>query len=112
MPSASHPPTPPADGTSRGLVKGHRIALIPNDRQASLMAEHAGWARVASNWSIDRFAEGEDNEWLSDMDLRWLHGIDPATVEPVWVFASLLTTDLDGFRPELQSREQGLRSQW
>ena len=42
----------------------------------------------------------------------WLYGIDPATVEPVWVFASLLTTDLDGFRPELQSREQGLRRQW
>ena len=40
------------------------------------MAEHAGWARVASNWAIDRFAEAwftgedEDNEWLSDMDLR------------------------------------------
>ena len=68
-------PTPPADG-ARGLVKAHRIALCPNDRQASLLAEHAGWARVASNWSIDRFAEawftgeGEDNEWLSDMDLR------------------------------------------
>jgi putative transposase len=40
------------------------------------MAEHAGWARVASNWTLDRFAEawftdeGEENEWLSDMDLR------------------------------------------
>ena len=76
MPSASLPPTPPADGTSRGLVKGHRIALCPNDWQASLMAEHAGWARVASNWAIDRFAkawftsEGEENVWSSDMDLR------------------------------------------
>ncbi|MXZ25990.1 MAG: transposase [Caldilineaceae bacterium SB0665_bin_21] len=75
MPSVSLPPTPPTDG-ARGLVKGHRIALCPNDRQASLMAEHAGWARVASNWAIDRFAEawftgeGEDNEWLSDMELR------------------------------------------
>ncbi|MXZ25599.1 MAG: hypothetical protein F4Y80_12230 [Caldilineaceae bacterium SB0665_bin_21] len=75
MSRASPPPTSPADGT-RGLVKAHRIALIPNDRQASLMAEHAGWARVASNWSRDRFAdawftgEDEDNEWLSDMDLR------------------------------------------
>ncbi|MXZ25881.1 MAG: helix-turn-helix domain-containing protein [Caldilineaceae bacterium SB0665_bin_21] len=76
MLSAFLPATIQADGTPRGLIKGHRIALCPNDRQASLMAEHAGWARVASNWAIDRFAEawftgeGNDNEWLSDMDLR------------------------------------------
>ena len=78
MPGPSHPPTPPADGAPRGRVKAHRMALIPNDRQASLMAEHAGWARVASNRAIDRFVEawftgeGEDHEWLSDRDLRKL----------------------------------------
>ncbi len=75
MPNAFLPPTLLADG-ARGLVKGHGIALCPNDRQASLMAEDAGGAQVASNWAIDRFAEtwftgeDEDNEWWSDMDLH------------------------------------------
>ena len=60
----------------KGLAKSHRIALSPTDRQATLMMEHAGWARVAANWARDEFrrawftGEGEPNEWLSDMDLR------------------------------------------
>ena len=60
----------------KGLAKSHRIALFPTDRQATLMMEHAGWARVAANWARDEFrrawftGEGEPNEWLSDMDLR------------------------------------------
>lgn len=33
------------------------MALCPNGRQASPMAEHAGWAQLASNWSLDRCAE-------------------------------------------------------
>ncbi|MYD89954.1 MAG: hypothetical protein F4Y08_06385, partial [Caldilineaceae bacterium SB0662_bin_9] len=74
----------------KGVGKSHRIALDPTDRQASLMLEHAGWARVAANWSRGRFqlawfgATDERNadawyahvdvnpdggEWLSDMDL-------------------------------------------
>ena len=68
----------PKSATSplKGLAKSHRIALSPTDRQATLMMEHAGWARVAANWARDEFrrawftGEGEPNEWLSDRDLR------------------------------------------
>ncbi len=76
MSRASHPATPPVEGVPRGRVKAHRIALCPNDRQASLMAGHAGWARGASNRSRDRLAaawftdEGGDHEGLADMNLR------------------------------------------
>ncbi len=78
MPSASHPATSPADGAPRGMVKAHQMALCPNDWQASLMAEHAGWSRVASNWSLGRFAEawftgeGRKNEWFSNVGTIYL----------------------------------------
>lgn len=49
MPGISHPTTRPDDGAPRGLVKTHRIA--------PLLAQHAGRARVASNWAICRFRE-------------------------------------------------------
>ena len=58
------------------MIRAHRIALAPNHRQASLLAQHCGYARVAGNWARDEFraawftGEGEPNEWLSDMDLR------------------------------------------
>ena len=83
----------PQSATSplKGVGKAHRIALDPTDRQATLMLEHAGWARVAANWARGRFqlawfgetderhaddwyahVEGHPagGEWLSDMDLR------------------------------------------
>lgn len=62
MPGISHPTTRPSDGAPRGLVKTHWIALDPNHRQASLMAQHAVWARVASNRAIFRFREA----WFTD----------------------------------------------
>ncbi len=58
------------------MIRSHKIALDPNDRQVGLLMQHCGWARTASNWAIDTFAaawftgEGEDNEWLTDRDLR------------------------------------------
>ena len=75
----------------KGLAKSHRIALSPTDRQATLMLQHAGWARVAANWARGRFqlawfgrtdernadewyahadADPDGGQWLSDMDLR------------------------------------------
>ena len=30
----------------------HRIALDPNDRQETLLRQHAGWARFAWNWGV------------------------------------------------------------
>ena len=77
--------------TLQGVVKAHRIALDPTDRQATRMLEHAGWARVAANWARGRFqlawfgrtdernadewyghvaVNPDGGEWLSDMDLR------------------------------------------
>ncbi|MCE2468460.1 MAG: hypothetical protein J4G06_10655 [Caldilineaceae bacterium] len=62
--------------------------MDPNDRQAGLLMQHCGWARTASNWAIDTFAaawftgEGEDNEWLTDMDLRPLFNACKADLFP------------------------------
>ncbi|MCY3657614.1 MAG: hypothetical protein OXG36_01180, partial [Caldilineaceae bacterium] len=50
----------------KGLVKSHRVALSPTDRQASLMLEHAGWARVAANWARGRFQLA----WFGETDER------------------------------------------
>ena len=97
-PTALHPPMQghrpmPQSATShlKGVGKSHRIALSPTDRQATLMLEHAGWARVAANWARGRFqlawfghtdemhaddwyahvaVNPDGGEWLSDMDLR------------------------------------------
>ena len=58
------------------MIRSHKIALDPNDRQTGLLMQHCGWARVASNWAIDAFraawftGEGQPNAWLTDMDLR------------------------------------------
>ncbi len=57
------------------MIRAHRITLDPNDKQASQLAQHCGYARVAANWARDEFRAawftgvGEPNEWLSDMDL-------------------------------------------
>ena len=67
------------------MIRSHKIALDPNDRQVGLLMQHCGWARTASNWAIDTFAaawftgEGEDNEWLTDRDLRPLFNRSSAT---------------------------------
>ncbi len=71
------------------MVKAHRMALCPNDRQACPMAEHAGWAQVASNWSLDHFpeawftGEGEKNEWFSNVDTIYLvaNAVSPRRTE-------------------------------
>lgn len=53
------------------MLTAHKIALAPNNRQATLLARHAGYARVAANWSVSAFQEGLDRGvWLSEMDLR------------------------------------------
>ena len=83
----------PKSATShlKGLAKSRRVALSPTDRQATLMMEHAGWARVAANWARGRFqlawfgrtdernagewyahvdVNPDGGQWMSDMDLR------------------------------------------
>ncbi len=65
IPKSSKPDTPPA------RHKGHRIALAPTTRQASLLAQHPGYVWFAGNWTLDTFqAAPDDGARLSDLDLR------------------------------------------
>ena len=34
------------------MIVTHRIALDPNDRQETLLRQHAGYARFAWNWGV------------------------------------------------------------
>ncbi len=53
------------------MLTAHRIALAPNNRQATLLAQHVGYARVAANWAVAAFqADLDRGVWLSDVDLR------------------------------------------
>lgn len=53
------------------LVKTHKIALVPTDEQSKLMAQHAGFARVAYNHALADFRDGLRNgEWRSERTLR------------------------------------------
>ena len=73
------------------MIRVHRIALDPTDRQATLLLQHCGYARVAANWARGRFrmswfggtderqadewyahvdASPDGGQWMSDMDLR------------------------------------------
>ena len=53
------------------LVKTHKIALAPTPAQGALLAQHAGYARVAYNHALADFKACLDRgEWLTDMDLR------------------------------------------
>ena len=53
------------------LIKTHRIALVTNNRQASLLARHAGFARFAYNSALADFKAGLDQgEWRRDRVLQ------------------------------------------
>ena len=53
------------------LIKTHKIALVTNNRQASLLAQHAGFARFAYNSALADFKAGLDQgEWLRERTLR------------------------------------------
>lgn len=48
------------------MLKTHKIALDPNNVQATLFAQHCGYARVAYNHTLADFKDGLDNnEWRS-----------------------------------------------
>ena len=48
------------------MLKTHKIALDPNNVQATLFAQHCGYARVAYNHALADFKDGlDDNEWRS-----------------------------------------------
>ncbi|MCG9131434.1 transposase, partial [Candidatus Poribacteria bacterium] len=48
------------------MLKTHKIALDPNNVQATQLAQHCGYARVAYNHALADFKDGLDNtEWRS-----------------------------------------------
>lgn len=52
-------------------IIAHKIALDPNNRQATLLRQHCGAARVAYNWARETYRAGIDaGEFLSDMSIR------------------------------------------
>ena len=53
------------------LIKTHKIALVTNNRQASLLARHAGFARFSYNSALADFKAGLDQgEWRRDRVLQ------------------------------------------
>lgn len=52
-------------------IIAHKIALAPNNRQATLLRQHCGAARVAYNWAWAEFKSGlNEDVFLNDQDLR------------------------------------------
>ena len=53
------------------MLKTHKIALNPNNVQATQFAQHCGYARVAYNHVLADFKEGLANgEWRSHIELN------------------------------------------
>ena len=53
------------------MLKTHKIALDPNNVQATQFAQHCGYAHVAYNHALADFKAGLDNDvWRSHIDLQ------------------------------------------
>ena len=51
--------------------RSQQIALNPNNKQATLMSQHAGYARVAYNFALSSFKVGlDDDEWRTYVDIK------------------------------------------
>ena len=51
--------------------RSQQIELNPNNKQATLMSQHAGYARVAYNFALSSFKQGLDNgEWRTYVDIK------------------------------------------
>ena len=67
-------PTPYDIGIERQknnpMLKTHKIALDPNNVQATQCAQHCGYARVAYNHALADFKQGlTEGDWRSHIDL-------------------------------------------
>ena len=52
-------------------IRSQQIELKPNNKQATLMAQHAGYARVAYNFALSSFKSGlENDEWRTYVDIK------------------------------------------
>ena len=53
------------------ILRTQQIELKPNNKQFTLMAQHAGYARVAYNFALSSFQAGQDkDEWRSYIDIK------------------------------------------
>ena len=53
------------------LIRSQKIALNPNNKQSTLLSQHAGYARVAFNFGLSSFKSGLDkDEWRSYIDIK------------------------------------------
>ena len=53
------------------VLRTQQIELNPNNKQSTLMAQHAGYARVSYNFGLSSFKVGLDaDEWRTEQDLR------------------------------------------
>ena len=52
-------------------LRTQKLQLNPNNKEATLMSQHAGYARVAFNFALSSFKAGLDNnEWRSHIDIK------------------------------------------
>lgn len=52
-------------------LRPHKIELDPNNKQKTLFAKHAGYARVAFNFALSSFQAGQkQGEWRSHVDIK------------------------------------------
>ena len=52
-------------------LRAQQIELNPNNKQSTLMSQHAGYARVAFNFALSSFKAGLDkDEWRSHVDIK------------------------------------------
>ena len=57
--------------TSYPMLRTHLIQLNPNNKQATLMSQHAGYARVAYNFAVSSFKVGlENDQWRTYIDIK------------------------------------------
>ena len=53
------------------ILRTQQIELTPNNKQSTLMAQHAGYARVAYNFALSSFKIGlETDEWRTYQDIK------------------------------------------
>ena len=52
-------------------LRTQRITLNPNNKQSTLMSQHAGYARVAFNFALSSFKAGlDEDQWRSHIDIK------------------------------------------
>ena len=65
------------------MIRSHKIRLTPNNVQASLLAQHCGFARFAYNHALADFKSGlDEGEWRGDRTLRPRWNAEKDTLAP------------------------------